>query len=586
MYKDGIIKALQKATGEKEIKVETPEIEEHGDYTTNIALQVKGQKSNVKSAMEFAEAIASEIRNSKLEIRNYLEKVEVAGPGFINFYLKTDALIDNLIQIDRSKDKFGGSAFGKGKTVIIDYSSPNIAKAFGIGHLRSTLIGQALYNLFQAVGFKVIGDNHLGDWGTQFGKLIYMIKTKNPKDLNLETLEKLYVEFHKLAEKDEKLEEEARGWFKKLEEGDPEVVSIWKKCYDISMAEFDRIYEILGVKIDLAYGESFYQKEMQDLIEGYKRSGWKGLKDGEGGAKIVDLEDQGIKTPLMFLKSDGATTYATRDLATLRFRKRKWDPDIVIYEVGGEQALYFQQVFAAAKKLGIVSINVELVHTKHGLYLSESGKKFSTREGETVKLEEVLTEAVEKAKTLGEVDDKTAKMVGIGAIKYYDLMHSVQSDIIFDWGKIINIEGNSGPYIQYTYARTQSVLAKLKIQNPKSQKNLSFDFENLELNDEEAKLLRSFIHFPEVIEDAAENYAPNLLCNYLYNLAQKYNTFYQKYRIIIQYSKIKSQNDKAKLKNISENKTVEQFRLALTQATGQILKNGLNILGIEAPQKM
>jgi arginyl-tRNA synthetase len=287
------------------------------------------------------------------------------------------------------------------------------------------------------------------------------------------------------------------------------------------------------------------------------------LSKGEDGALIVDLSKHKISTPLMFLKADGATTYAARDLATIIFRIRKWNPDIIIYEVGAEQSLHFQQVFATARLLGLVKNSVELVHTAHGLYLGPDGKKFSTRKGKTVKLEEVLDEAIKRAKKLGNNNEKVAKEVGIGAIKYYDLMHSVQSNVIFDWEKMMNLEGNSGPYLQYTVARTNSVLAK------STNKQIYKSTNKLQMNSEEMVVLRALVRFSEVIGSAAKNYSPNLLCNYLYDLAQKYNGFYNKHSILT-----------------NSDQQVTNFRLALTFGVGQVLKNGLKLLGIGSPERM
>src|SRR3972149_8922101 len=317
-----------------QIKIEHPELEEHGDYSTNIALIMA--KDLKQKPRDLAERITAKIQNSKF-------KVQVAGAGFINFKLKPEYLVEQLGNMDISQ-------VGKGKTVIVEYSSPNIAKPFGIGHLRSTIIGQALYNIYKFCGWDVVGDNHLGDWGTQFGKLIFMIKNTDTADYSIDNLEKLYVEFHKHAE----WEDEGRKWFKKLEEGDAEAKEIWEKCVKVSMAEFDRIYELLGVKIDAAFGESFYEDMMIGVIEEAKR---KGVMHESEGAGVIEIP--GIKTPLMLLKSDGGTTYATRDLATLKFRREKSDPDMVIYEVGAEQGLHFEQVFAAANMLGYIKRSEE-----------------------------------------------------------------------------------------------------------------------------------------------------------------------------------------------------------------------------------
>lgn len=549
-----IIEALQKASGVKEVSLELPDNKSFGDYSSNIAMTASQKPNNPR---KLAEGIIKKLKADK-NLSEIIDKVEIAGPGFINFWLKTDVLIDTLKQIDTSKSGFGKSETGKGKTVIIDYSSPNIAKPFGIGHLRSTIIGAALYNLYKALGYEVVGDNHLGDWGTQFGKLIYMIETERPVRLSIETLEALYVKFHKLAETDPTLDEKAREWFKKLEEGDSEAKKIWQECIDISLKEFDRVYKMLGVKIDFAFGESYYLSEMKQMLD--TPMVHRHLTEGEEGAKVIDLEEFGIKTPLMILKSDGATTYATRDLAAIKFRVRKWDPSLMIYEVGAEQSFHFQQVFAAARILGLVKPEVRLVHTAHGLYLAPDGKKFSTRHGKTVKLEEVLDEAISRAEKLGDGESKvTARQVGIGAIKYFDLMHAVGSNVTFDWDKMMNLEGNSGPYLQYTVARCNSVISKSGF------KGASFKTD-IKLENEEEIILRTLIHFPEVVEGAAENFAPNLLCNYLYGLAQKYNHLYNSLKII--------------------GSEAENFRLALTFGVSQVLKNGLKILGIETPERM
>jgi arginyl-tRNA synthetase len=548
MFRNTILEAIAKTSkaNKDQINLEFPENADFGDYSTNIALLLK------ISASELAEKLKKDEKLSEV-----VDRIEVAGPGFINFWLKKDVLVDNLMEIDSKGQKYGRSEIGKGKTVVIDYSAPNIAKPFGIGHLRSTIIGQALYNLYTFLGYRVIGDNHLGDWGTQFGKLLYMIDAKKLENFDLSTLEEMYVEFHELAEKDPKLDEAARIWFKKLEEGDSKARDIWQKCVDVSMQEFERIYKLLGVKIDFVFGESYYEAEMKTMTGDANIQ--KYLSDGEDGAKIIDLASVGINTPLMFLKKDGGTTYATRDLATIIFRSRKWDPDIIIYEVGAEQSLHFRQLFAASRLLGIIKDKVELIHTAHGLYLAPDGKKFSTRKGKTIKLEEVLSEAIEKAKKLGNKEDKVAKEVGIGAIKYFDLMHHPSSDIVFDWEKILNLEGNSGPYLQYTIARTNSLLEKAGGKKGKTESQST-------LTTGEAIILRSLIRFPEIIDYAAKSYSPNILCTYLYDLAQKFNTFYNAQRVIGSKS--------------------ESLDLAITFGVGQVLKNGLTILGIGIPQKM
>jgi arginyl-tRNA synthetase len=461
------------------------------------------------------------------------------------------------------------SKIGHGKTVVIDYSAPNIARRFGIGHLRSTIIGQALYNIYQALGYKCIGDNHLGDWGTQFGKLLYMIATEKPKELSIEKLEELYVKFHKMAEEDKTLEEKGREWFKKIEDGDPEARKLWQKCADFSVAEFNKIYDLLNVKFDFTYGESFYEDKMGAVIAEAKE---KGLVKLSEEAWIIEIPNE--KAPLILVKSDGGTTYATRDLATLKFRTKTWDPNLIIYEVGVEQSQYFSSLFIAAKLFGYVKPETQLIHTKHGMYRWSHGR-FRTREGNTPKLEEILNESITRAKKLmnerkialdltGKEFDMVTKAVGVGAIKYFDLKHGVQSDIVFDWEKMFSLEGDSGPYLQYTYARAKSVLKKAEKNSAVSKISTST---NYNLTTEELAVLRYLYRFPEIVESAAKNYSPNLICTYLFELAKRFNNFYNNQQII------------------SQNST-QSFRLALTKSTAETLKKGLTLLGIEALEKM
>ena len=445
--KKQILQAVKTAYPDVEIKpeditLEHPGAQEHGDYSTNIALKLAKQLD--KNPQEVAKLVTSHL--------SLVTRAEIAGPGFINFKLSTETLVSQMALALEEAERYGSGTLGAEKTVVIDYSAPNIAKRFGIGHLRSTIIGQAIYNLLTFQGYKVIGDNHLGDWGTQFGKIIYMIVTEKPQELTIDKLEELYVKFHQMAEKDPELENKGREWFKKLENGDLQARELWKKCIEISLAEFDRIYRLLNVKIDHAYGESFYEDKMPQVIKDAKK-----ITKESNGALIIEIP--GIKAPLMLVKSDGGTTYATRDLATLKFRREQWNPDVVIYEVGAEQTLYFSQLFAVARMLEYVKPEAQLVHTKHGLYRWPHGK-FSTREGNTIKLEQILDEAIARAKKFGNEQEETAKAVGIGAVKYFDLKHSVQNDIVFDWENMFALEGDSGPYLQYTYARARSVLRK------------------------------------------------------------------------------------------------------------------------------
>lgn len=559
MLRDQIKEIIEKVVGD-EVEIEFPQEEAHGDYSINYALK----NAKDQNPREFAKEIADKLKKSE-DLAQLVGDIEVEGPGFINFFVKNEALFGIAQDIVAEGKDYGKLDIGEGKTVVIDYSAPNIAKRFGIGHLRSTIIGQALYNIYSHLGYRVVGDNHLGDWGTQFGTLLYQIveSGKDPKDLTLGELESMYVDFEKKAENTPELRDEARKWFKKLEDGDSEAREIWEKVKNLSMQEFDRVYKRLGVSIDHVLGESFYEDKMPEVIDKLKE---KDLLMESEGAQIVDLEEL---PPALVLKSDGATTYLTRDLATIDYRIKEWDPDTIIYEVGSEQNLHFRQVFRVAELLGWAK-DREFVHVGHGLIRFEHGK-MSTRHGMTIKLEEILDQAIERAREiieesekgrgLDEVEkEKVAHSVGIGAIKYFDLMHHPTTDIVFNWDKIFVLEGNSAPYLQYTFARTKSVLVKTK-KRPIDPIKLDH-----ELDEKEALLIRSFARFSEVIVDASNNYSPNLLANYLFDLAQKFNSFYNENRIL------------------GEDK--EEMRILLTAATGQLIETGLDILGIDTPEKM
>jgi len=550
-----------------EIKVEIPREETHGDYATNIALEIG--KVLQKDPIKIAENLKEQILKFKSDL---FAKIETAKPGFINFFISSSFLAEELKKVLKEKNRYGSSKLGKGKTVVIDYSAPNIAKPFGISHLRSTIIGQAIYNIYKFLGWKCIGDNHLGDWGTQFGKLIVAIKKwgdeKNLEDLSIDELERLYVRFHQEAESNLRLEEEGRMWFKRLEEGNKEARRIWQACVDVSLKEFDRIYKLLGIKIDYAFGESFYEGMLKDVIDEAVKK--KVAIKSEGAIIIKYPKDE--LPPAMILKSDGATTYLTRDLATVKYRLKKWKPDLIIYEVGADQTLHFKQLFRAVELLGWAKRGM-FFHVAHGLIRLKEGK-FSTRKGLTVHLKDVLEEAIERAGEIIEKSEtgsdlsekerkKIAKIVGIGAVKYNDLSQHYSKDIVFDWDKILNLKGNSAPYLQYTYARCQSVLRKAKFKiDPGKIKVLDFNLE-------EENILRTIYKFPEVIEESAEKFSPNLICNFAFDLAQKYNLFYNYHSIIR-----------------AETEELKIFRLSLTAAVAQVLKNSLSLLGIAVPEKM
>ena len=559
---------LKKKIVANDLVLEFPENETFGDYSTNFALH-SWPESGFKNPSEFAAALAIKLRKDN-DLAKIVSKIEVAGPGFINFWLKKEILIENLGEILKRKGKYGVSQINKDKTAIVEYSSPNIAKPFTIGHLRSTIIGDAIANLLQATGWKVYRDNHLGDWGTQFGKMIYAIKTwgdeeeiaksENP----VKDLVALYVKFHEQAEKNPSLEDEARKWFKKLEDGDGEAKRLWQKCVDWSWLIFDKIYSKLGVVFSRDFeggrglGESFFENRMKAVIDELEEK--KLLQVGKEGAKLVFFEKDKYP-PAMILKKDGATLYHTRDLATDKYRLEKYNPDLIINEVGAEQTLYFRQLFEMEKLLGWYK-DGQRVHVGHGLIRFKEGK-MSTRKGNVVWMEEVLQEAQKRAVELGSNDTKLAETVSVDALKYNDLKRDPKTEIVFDWDEIINMKGNSGPYLQYTHARCQGVLEKAKMNGQKT----GFDKkEFLTPESGELSILRWLTKFPDIVVQAAEQYAPNLICNYLFNLAQKFNFFYSRGRII--------------------GSEKESSRLALTQAVAQVLKNGLDLLGIKAPEKM
>ncbi len=607
---------VKKLGGDFTPVVEFPADLGHGDFTTNAAL-VLG-KTLKRDPMEVAEIISSKfkVQSSKFKI---IEKIEVVRPGFVNFWFSGGYLNTELERL-KKVDFFSNNKNQKGR-VVVEYSSPNIAKPFTIGHLRSTIIGDAIANLLQATGWEVYRDNHLGDWGTQFGKQIYAIKEwGDEKKLDesehpVKMLVELYVRFHaetaasnavrKENEVDAmsnvaNIEDEARKWFKRLEEGDIEAKRLWQKCVDWSWREFDAIYKQLGVSFTenegRGYGESFFEDKMESVVEELEQK--KLLKESEG-AKLVFFPGDKY-SPLMIIKKDGATLYATRDLATDKFRLDKYGKDIlVINEAGAEQSLYFQQLFAVEEMLGWFK-KTKRVHIKHGLYRFKD-EKMSTRKGSVIWLKDVLYAANHQALQLMsnkfefDIDDKVnvkkkdnkhvilerkeavdnASVVGIGALKWNDLKRDSKQDITFDWREALNMEGNSGPYLQYTYARTQSVLRKSEIRISKYETNSKFKIQNSKLEQEELLLLRSLVRFEEVVLEAAEKYAPNILCNYLFVLAQAFNLFYQKLPILTPI--------KSGMKEIGE---IRDMRLALTEGTGKVIKLGLELLGIEAPTRM
>ena len=565
-FKQIIAKQISKTIeiNEKELEsyIETPKDSKNGDYAFPCFRLAKELR-------KAPPAIASEIQE-KIELTDEIQKVEVAG-GYLNFFINKETLAEEVLGEISKTEQYGKSRIGEGKNIVIDYSAPNIAKPFHIGHLRSTVIGGALYNIYKYLGYNVIGVNHLGDYGTQFGKLIEGYKMwgeeydieKDP----INELTKIYIRINEACKNDEQILENCRNNFKKLEDGDPYCVEIWKKFRELSLQEFQKVYDLLGSKFDSWNGESFYSDKMPEVIDILQKTGK--LVESQG-AKIIDLEDKGINTPCIIEKSNGSTTYATRDLAAILYRARTYDFDKALYVTSYEQVLHFKQVFEVAKLLGLDEKYTNgLEHISFGMVLLPEGK-MSTREGNTIKLEELLNEAISRAKEIIkqknpdlENKEEVAKKVGIGAVIFNDMSASRIKDEVFDWNTILNFQGETGPYIQYTYVRTKSVLEKAgylpKLEDVNT-KNLSDDYS--------MAILKLIYNFEDVLVQVTDKNEPSILARYLIDLAKAYSSFYNENKIIV------------------ENKDVQNARVYLTYATSEVLKQGANLLGIEMPEKM
>ena len=551
---------------ENDIKqyIEIPKDSSMGDYSFPcFKLAKELRKSPVMIANEIKE-------NIKID-ENVIEKIDVIN-GYLNININKELLVKTVLEeMDKEKENYGKSDIGAGKNIVIDYSAPNIAKPFHIGHLRSTVIGAALYNIYKYLGYNVIGVNHLGDYGTQFGKLIEGYKLwgteydieKNP----INELTKIYIRINEACKQDETILENCRNNFKKLEEGDPYCLELWKKFRELSLKEFQKVYDLLGSKFDSWNGESFYSDKMPEIIETLEKNGK--ITESQG-AKIVDLEEQGINTPCIIEKSNASTTYATRDLAAIMYRARTYDFDKCIYVTSYEQVLHFKQVFEVAKFLGLdAKYTNGLIHIPFGMVLLPTGK-MSTREGNVIKLEDILNESISRAKEIIEqknpdLEDKedVAKKVGIGAVIFNDLSNNRIKDEIFDWDRMLNFQGETGPYIQYMYVRTNSILEK--VGNIPDIKDVNLE----ELtNDSCIDILKQIYSFNDTIMQAADKNEPSIISRYLIDLAQKYSGFYNDNKIIV---------DDEKQKNA---------RIYLTYMVGLILKSGAKLLGIETPNKM
>ena len=509
------------------------------------------------------QAIAADIAE-KID-QSAFEKVVATGP-YVNFFLDKSKISDQVIKsvIEAGAD-YGQQDEGHGQNITIDLSSPNIAKPFSVGHLRSTVIGDALSNIFRKMGYNTIKINHLGDWGKQFGLLMVAYKkwgSKEAVEANpIDELLKLYVRINAEIENDPELDEEGRKWFKKLEDGDPEATELWQWFRDESLVEFNRIYKLLGVEFDSLNGEAFYNDKMDEGVQILED---KGLLKESKGASIVELDDVNLP-PAMIKKSDGATLYITRDIATAIYRARTYNFVKNIYAVGQEQSNHFRQLKAVLKKMGF-DWSDDMVHVDFGL-VTKNRQKLSTRKGNIILLEPTLQEAISRAKA--QIEEKNpdlenkeevAHAVGVGAVKFYDLKTDRRNGYDFDLEAMVSFEGETGPYVQYAYARIQSILRKANF-TPSTDATYS-------LSDPESwEIIKLLQDFSRVVKRAAENYDPSLIAKYAINLAQAFNKYYAHTRILDESSERES-------------------RLALSYSTAVVLKEALRLLGVDAPEKM
>ena len=536
--------------------------EKFGDFQSNVSL-VNSSKLELSPKDISKKIIKTE------NIPSFLEKIEIAGPGFINFTI-TNQSISNNLEVLIDDDYLGVKQIGNKKTIILDYSSPNVAKPMHIGHIRSTVIGNALDRLYRFQGYNVISDNHLGDWGTQFGLMIIGYRDfvdKKALDISpIDELERIYVKSYNKSKKDIEWKELAKKELVKLQQGDEENLALWKNFVKLSLNEFEKIYKRLDIKFNLVRGESYYNSLLPNIISKLEE---KNLIKESDGAKVVNLEEQGMPVCIVE-KSDGGFNYTTTDLATVFSRQKEFSPEKIVYVTDERQQLHFKQFFQISKMLGQKD---NLKHVWFGLMrLPEA--TFSTREGNVIKLSDLLDEAEKRALKIikssnnnldNEKQRELAKAIGIGAIKYMDLSQNPQSLVTFTWDKALSLEGNSAPYLQYAYARISSVCDKYnEIYDSKNLKNYNINISEII----ERKLAIKLLKFSDTVNSAIENYKPNILCDYLYELSQLYSSFYQN------------------LPFLKAEEGIRESRIKICSLTAKILKQGLNLLGINSPERI
>ena len=543
-------------------KIEVPKDKKNGDFSYpcfNLAKILKNSPVN----------IANKIKE-KIVLNDAISKVEVVN-GFLNFYLNSNNVVENILKNILTKNsEYGKMNIGNGKNIVFDYSSPNIAKPFHLGHFRNTVIGHALYNIYKELGYNTIGINYIGDWGRQFGLLIEGYKLfKDEYDFSnnvLEVLSDIYVRISALAKEDENVMNKARENFKELENGNEEYYKLWKFFREVSLKEYDRIYDILGVKFDSYNGEAFYNDKMDVVIDTLTK---KNVLKESRGAKVVEVGDN--MPPCIVLKSNGSTIYATRDLAAIIYRAKTYDFEKAIYVTGSEQILHFKQVFEVAKYLVEEKYQKGLVHVPYGLVRLKTGK-MSSREGTVIYIKDLINDAINKSKEIlinknKEVEDieLLSKQIGVGALVFNYLKSNKLKDILFDLDETLRFDGETGPYIQYTYVRTKSILEKSGY--------VESDFENIKLdlltNSEEIELVKKLGEFENILKRAAQDFEPSIIAKYLIDISSLFSKFYNNIKVLE-----------------TNNEDLKKARVALVYSTGIVIKNGLNILGIEAPSKM
>lgn len=542
--------------------IEVPPTFDMGDFAFPAFSLAKTMRKNTAL---IANEIADTIRDTE-----YFEKIETKG-AYINFFINKKLMAKTFFEELRAEgDNYGKKDVGEGRTIVMDYSSTNIAKPFHIGHIRSTVIGDSIKRIFKFLGYKTVGINYLGDYGTQFGMLIQAYKMWGVKEKieadPIPELLKLYVRINEEIKNDEELHNKCRMWFKKLEEGDPEAVEIWKWFREVSLEEFNRVYKMLDIEFDSYNGESFYQDKMAATVKLLQD---KNLLEDSEGAKIVNLDEFDLP-PALIIKSDGSTIYLTREITATLYRKKVYDFYKSLYVVGSQQNLHFKQFRAVLKKMGY-DWEKDCVHIAFGMVSAEDGA-LSTRSGNIIYLEDVLNKAVSKVRDILDEREKSgikgdydkedlAHAVGIGAVKFQELFNQRIKDYVFDWDKILSFEGETAPYVQYTHARICSLLKKGNF-------NIADEISNFDLNEEEINIVRNIMRFTDVVIDASEKYEPYFITRYIVDLSKDFNKFYNAHKII------------------TDDESTTKKRLLISYGVKTVIKEGLDLLGIRAPEQM